>query len=79
MDKTAAIAPLLETLGTQTDEELRTLIESARSMLAARQGERRKQAALKIRELAKEHGLTIAVRQPARKRGRPRKSGAASP
>jgi hypothetical protein len=63
-----------ESLDSMPDEALRDLIERARGLLAARQNERRERALAQIRRLAKEHGLAVAVKQPGRKRGRPRKA-----
>ncbi len=63
----------IEQLGQQGDSELRTIIARARDILAAREEQRKKEAVAAIRQLAKEHGLDIAVRKPARKRGRPPK------
>ncbi|UEM04741.1 H-NS histone family protein [Skermanella rosea] len=64
----------VESLDALPDESLRDLIDRAKSLLAARQSERRKQALAQIQQLAKAHGLAVAVRQPARKRGRPPKA-----
>ena len=57
------------------DEELRAVIERARQLLTARESERRKQALAQIRQIARENGLNVSVKEPARKRGRPRKNG----
>lgn len=65
-----------ERLDSLPDESLRDLIDRAKSLPAARESERRRQALAQIRQLAKEHGLDLAVRPPGRRRGRPRKSGA---
>ncbi|MDX0174522.1 hypothetical protein [Sinorhizobium meliloti] len=70
MDVINKTAPV-ESLDALPDEGLRDLIDRAKSLLAARQSERRKQALAQIQQLAKAHGLAVAVRQPARKRGRP--------
>ena len=56
-----------------SDEELRRLIKVASDLLAARDAERKREAMAKIRMLAKEHGLNVAIDRPARKRGRPPK------
>lgn len=65
---------LMEGLDARPDDELRAVIDRAKSLLAAREGERRRQALAQIQQLAKAHGLAVAVRQPARKRGRPPKA-----
>ena len=57
------------------DEELRALSARIMELLAARESERRKQALAQIRRIARENGLNVSVREPARKRGRPRKNG----
>lgn len=64
---------LVEKLDAHTDDELTSIIARARQILAARDDERKKQAVTAIQRLAKEHGLDIAVKKPARKRGRPPK------
>lgn len=65
---------VIDQLENETDESLRLIIKRARAVLAERD-ERQKKAALdQIRQLAKEHGLGIAVKRPARKRGRPPKA-----
>lgn len=56
-----------------SDEELRRLIKAASDQLARRDAERKREAMAKIRMLAKEHGLNVAIDRPARKRGRPAK------
>ncbi|MHC2633949.1 hypothetical protein ACVME5_006632 [Bradyrhizobium liaoningense] len=63
-----------EDLGTMSDDALRALIAQAKSLLATRENKRRNEALVLIRQLAKDHGLGIAIKQPGRKRGRPRKS-----
>jgi hypothetical protein len=63
-----------ESLDSMSDNALRDLIAQAKSLLAARENRRRNDALVQIRQLAKDHGLGIAIKQPARKRGRPRKS-----
>ncbi len=65
---------LIERLDTQDDDALRALIARAREILAAREDKRKKEAITAIRKLAAEHGLDVAVRKPARKRGRPPKA-----
>ena len=56
-----------------SDEELRRLIKAASDHLARRDAERKREAMAKIKMLAKEHGLNVAINRPARKRGRPPK------
>ena len=65
-------------LDSQSDDALRAVIENARSILEARKTERKKQAVAEIRRIAKEHGLDVAIENPARKRGRPRKASTAA-
>ena len=60
-------------LAQASDEELRQLIKAASDHLARRDAERKREAMAKIRMLAKEHGLNVAIDRPARKRGRPPK------
>ena len=60
-------------LAEASDEELRRLIKAASDHLARRDAERKREAMAKIRMLAKEHGLNVAIDRPARKRGRPPK------
>lgn len=61
-------------LAQASDEELRQLIKAASDHLARRDAERKREAMAKIRMLAKEHGLNVAIDRPARKRGRPPKN-----
>lgn len=56
-----------------SDEELRRLIKAASDHLASRDAKRKREAMAKIKMLAKEHGLNVAIDRPARKRGRPPK------
>jgi hypothetical protein len=64
----------IESLDSMSDNALRELIAQAKGLLATRENRRRNDALAQIRQLAKDHGLGIAIKQPARKRGRPRKS-----
>ena len=66
-------APITRDLEQASDDELRRLIKAASAHLAARDAERKRAAVAKIRMLAKEHGLNVAIDPPARKRGRPPK------
>lgn len=59
-----------ENLASQTDEELNAFIDRARNILQARQKERTKSAVAEIRRIAKEHGLDVAIKKPARKASR---------
>lgn len=68
---------LIDRLEAQDDDALRALIARAREILAARDEKRKKEAIAAIRRIAAEHGLDVAVRKPARKRGRPPKSPSA--
>ncbi|WP_150120206.1 MULTISPECIES: hypothetical protein [unclassified Sulfitobacter] len=60
-------------LAEASDEELRLVIKVASDQLTLRDAERKREAMAKIRMLAKEHGLNVAIDRPARKRGRPAK------
>lgn len=68
-----AAADVPRDLAQASDEELRRLIKAASDHLARRDAERKREAMAKIRMLAKEHGLNVAIDRPARKRGRPPK------
>ena len=59
-----------------SDEELRSLISQAQSLLDRRDRQRKKEAEAKIQEIAKAHGLTVNVTKQA-KRGRPSKKAQA--
>lgn len=71
MDALAEKNPVLATLEALSDQDLEALIAEAKTLLANRANERRRRALSEIRRIAKEHGLDVAVREPARKRGRP--------
>ena len=73
MDEFAPQTARAETLESQSDNDLRAVIDQARRILEARESKRKKQAVAEIRRIAKEHGLDVAIDKPARKRGRPRK------
>jgi len=62
-------------LARANDDELRSVIRVATDLLAERDAERKREATAKIKALAKEHGLNVAIDRPARKRGRPKKKG----
>jgi len=64
----------VESLATQSDETLRAMIAEASALLETRAQERRKDALAQIQRLARENGLNVSVKKPARKRGRPRKT-----
>ena len=66
-------APMTRDFEQASDEELRQLIKAASDQLAARDAERKRAAVAKIKMLAKEHGLNVAIDRPAQKRGRPAK------
>lgn len=71
MNDFSAPRALVDQLENETDDGLRLIVRRARAILAERD-ERQKKAVLdQIRQLAKEHGLNVAVKRPARKRGRP--------
>lgn len=66
---------LARSLESASDDTLRAVIREARTILAAREEQQKKEALAQIRQLAKVHGLDIAVKKPLRKRGRPPKGG----
>lgn len=74
MDTPLPPGPSPANLEALPDDELRTLIERARRLLAAREAARRKEALARIRAMAKEHGLSLDVKAPPRRRGRPPKA-----
>ena len=61
-------------LEAHSDEALQSLIDEARSVLNARAAARKREALRRIKELAKQHGLDVAVQDPSKKRGRPPKA-----
>lgn len=62
----------LPPLKAASDEELRKIISEAKALLDARENDRKKDAIAKIKALAKEHGLDVAIDHQKRKRGRPK-------
>jgi hypothetical protein len=66
--------PAVEGLASQSDDTLRAMIAEASALLESRAQERRKHALAEIQRLARETGLDVSVKKPARKRGRPKKS-----
>ena len=73
MDEFARQVPTIEGLDSQSDDDLRSVIDQARNVLGQRKMAREKEAVSEIRRIAKENGLDVAVGKSARKRGRPRK------
>ena len=65
---------LLDDLERLPDDKLRAVADKARGILAAREKKQREDAVREIQKLAKAHGLSVAVKDPARKPGRPRKA-----
>ena len=56
------------------DTELRALISRAQDLLTARETERKRQAIARIKEIAKAHGLDVAIETGKRARNtKPRK------
>lgn len=53
-----------------SDKELRDLIARANGVLETRLNERRQTALAEIRRIARENGLSVSVRNAARRRGR---------
>ena len=72
-------APATANLDNASDEDLRGLIERATQLLRQREGARKREAISRIKALAKEHGLNVAIEEPKRRRGRPPKKPAESP
>lgn len=64
---------LVDQLENESSESLRLIIKRSRAILSERDEQDKKAALDQIRRLAKEHGLNVAVKRPARKRGRPPK------
>lgn len=77
MDTTTINKAITEQLDSHEDETLREIITRARQILASRDDQRKKEALASIRQIARQHGLDVAVKKPARKRGRPPKKAAA--
>ena len=63
---------VLEALSRLSDDELREVIEKGGELLKEREKERRRGALREIQRLAREHGITVDVKEQ-RKRGRPAK------
>ena len=59
-----------QTLGAATDQQLTELINQANAILEARKADRTRAAIAKIKELAKAHGLDVAIEPRNTKRGR---------
>lgn len=72
MPQSTEHSPHLPSLKTASDEELRKIISEANALLDARETDRKRDAIAKIKALAKEHGLDIAIERQKRKRGRPK-------
>lgn len=53
-----------------SDEALQQLISKAQALLAERENSRKREAIAKIKELAKAHGLDVAIAPRNTKRGR---------
>ena len=70
----ATVSPPVPELDRLGDEALRDVINRARALLANREERRKKEALDDIRRIAKAHGIDIAIRKPARRRGRPPKN-----
>ena len=64
-----------DTLKQYNDDDLNSLIAEARTILNARDKQRKEDAMRQIRSIAAAHGLAIEARKPAKKRGRPPKTG----
>lgn len=53
-----------------TDDALHDLISKAQALLAERESNRKREAIAKIKELAKAHGLDVAIEPKTTKRGK---------
>ena len=73
MDEFVTKLLTIEGLDSQSDDDLRSVIDQARNVLGQRKMAREKEAVSEIRRIAKENGLDVAVGKSARKRARPRK------
>lgn len=62
----------LPNVGALDDAALRKLIEDAGRLLDERDTARKREAVAKIKALAKEHGLDVAVRQRTRRKRKPK-------
>lgn len=51
-----------------SDDELESLIKQARALLDERDANRKREALLRIRDIAKQHGLIVDVHEKKRKR-----------
>lgn len=58
------------TLQSANDAELKDLLMRAQELLAARETKRKREAIARIKALAKEHGLDVAIETNPAKRGR---------
>lgn len=72
-DDTHGTTPVrsMSALDQAPDGELRALIERAAAVLRAREDARMKEAIARIKKLAKQHGLNVAIEPRRRRRGRP--------
>jgi len=77
-DTTKELEDMIEYLKTEPDKTLRVLIKEAIAILEGRATARRREAIAQIQRLAKENDLKVSVKEPARKRGRPSKTGPAT-
>ena len=66
-----------DALTSLSDDRLREIIARAHEVLIERENERKRKTVAEIRRLAKECGLEVIVKEPSRRRGRPRKDGPA--
>jgi hypothetical protein len=58
------------TLDQASDDALQELISKAQALLADRENNRKREAIAKIKELAKAHGLDVAIEPKNTKRGK---------
>ena len=72
MNDAAERPGMLDSLDGLPDGELREVFKRSAAILAAREQERKQEAAREIRRIAKEHGLKVDVGE-RRRRGRPPK------
>ena len=64
-----------EQIEKMTEQELKALITQATALLEKREQERKKAAVEKIRKLAAEAGVSVAVKDKGRPGRKPRKAG----
>ena len=71
MNDLGGIEAMIAGFESQPDDVLQRVIEGAQAVIAGRAAQRKKDAVDRIESIAKEHGIDLEVKKPARKRGRP--------